>query len=323
MKTRQSLINLAIVGGPWRANWQVLAFLTSPKRTPRSWTLLSASGQGFGNPSPKQSAVIQSLEKTYGLEQQKIKDVVIDTESAMNEFFSTNVEWHPLFAAIMSEDTPAAHAYIQSTSEPLEYDSSSPWKQLSAIPSNQQHMAVVGTWLDSVQASLLSIPVDESHTHEDDALDTHFIMEGKRMLATSRFHVLQRSETLDDLHHHETLFMTCWSELATLHCANQPDTGEMRWVHTAHLLNFNVSQAFIVYSGSVILLPDSPMDVKRFMDMNVLRPLQWLGLESIFEVSSFTRGDVPAIRLLHKLSDVPTNEELQENRKKSILKNKE
>jgi len=299
MKTRQSLINLAIVGGPWRANWQVLAFLTSPKRTPRSWTLLSASGQGFGNPSPKQSAVIQSLEKTYGLEQQKIKDVVIDTESAMNEFFSTNVEWHPLFAAIMSEDTPAAHAYIQSTSEPLEYDSSSPWKQLSAIPSNQQHMAVVGTWLDSVQASLLSIPVDESHTHEDDALDTHFIMEGKRMLATSRFHVLQRSETLDDLHHHETLFMTCWSELATLHCANQPDTG------------------------SVILLPDSPMDVKRFMDMNVLRPLQWLGLESIFEVSSFTRGDVPAIRLLHKLSDVPTNEELQENRKKSILKNKE
>jgi len=299
MKTRQSLINLAIVGGPWRANWQVLAFLTSPKRTPRSWTLLSASGQGFGNPSPKQSAVIQSLEKTYGLEQQKIKDVVIDTESAMNEFFSTNVEWHPLFAAIMSEDTPAAHAYIQSTSEPLEYDSSSPWKQLSAIPSNQQHMAVVGTWLDSVQASLLSIPVDESHTHDDDALDTHFIMEGKRMLATSRFHVLQRSETLDDLHHHETLFMTCWSELATLHCANQPDTG------------------------SVILLPDSPMDVKRFMDMNVLRPLQWLGLESIFEVSSFTRGDVPAIRLLHKLSDVPTNEELQENRKKSILKNKE
>jgi len=299
MKTRQSLINLAIVGGPWRANWQVLAFLTSPKLTPRSWTLLSASGQGFGNPSPKQSAVIQSLEKTYGLEQQKIKDVVIDTESAMNEFFSTNVEWHPLFAAIMSEDTPAAHAYIQSTSEPLEYDSSSPWKQLSAIPSNQQHMAVVGTWLDSVQASLLSIPVDESHTHEDDALDTHFIMEGKRMLATSRFHVLQRSETLDDLHHHETLFMTCWSELATLHCANQPDTG------------------------SVILLPDSPMDVKRFMDMNVLRPLQWLGLESIFEVSSFTRGDVPAIRLLHKLSDVPTNEELQENRKKSILKNKE
>jgi len=299
MKTRQSLINLAIVGGPWRANWQVLAFLTSPKRTPRSWTLLSASGQGFGNPSPKQSAVIQSLEKTYGLEQQKIKDVVIDTESAMNEFFSTNVEWHPLFAAIISEDTPAAHAYIQSTSEPLEYDSSSPWKQLSAIPSNQQHMAVVGTWLDSVQASLLSIPVDESHTHDDDALDTHFIMEGKRMLATSRFHVLQRSETLDDLHHHETLFMTCWSELATLHCANQPDTG------------------------SVILLPDSPMDVKRFMDMNVLRPLQWLGLESIFEVSSFTRGDVPAIRLLHKLSDVPTNEELQENRKKSILKNKE
>jgi hypothetical protein len=44
--------------------------------------------------------------------------------------------------------------------------------------------------------------------------------------------------------------------------------------------------------------------LRRFADMNVVRPLEWLGLQSDFEVVSLQR-DSPAIRLLYKLNRMP------------------
>ena len=44
-------------------------------------------------------------------------------------------------------------------------------------------------------------------------------------------------------------------------------------------------------------------DLRRFVDMNLQRPLEWLGIPH-FEVASMERGS-PAIRLIHKLSEIP------------------
>lgn len=217
----------------------------------------------------------------------KYKDLIIDNEAAMSDFFATNAEWHPLFRTIMRE-TADAWDFLKETPPVLTYhDSSTPWKKLEPIPTQQEKLEVVANWLDSVQKSLVDIPVNEANSEKDE-LDMHFINEGKRMLAITRFHVvLQPKISEEDLFKRDELFMTCWSELAALRLEDQPDTG------------------------SIILLPGYDIvDLRRFTDMNLRRPLDWLGVSDSFEVSSFCRG-VSAIRILHKLSDIPTDEELQ------------
>ena len=79
----------------------------------------------------------------------------------------------------------------------------------------------------------------------------------------------------------DNLFSTCWNELAELSRSNEPNTG------------------------SLIVVPDYDFsDLRRFTDMNLQRPLEWLGLGGTFEVTSLERGS-PAIRLIHKLSEMP------------------
>ena len=58
-------------------------------------------------------------------------------------------------------------------------------------------------------------------------------------------------------------------------------------------------------TGSLIVVPDYDIaDLKRFTDINLLRPLEWLGVQADFEVTSLKFG-CPAIRLLYKLQDMP------------------
>jgi hypothetical protein len=75
------------------------------------------------------------------------------------------------------------------------------------------------------------------------------------------------------------------------------------------------------HSGSIILLPEyNYNDVRRFTDMNLLRPIQWLGLHNDYEIVSIqpqqqgqqqsqsqTDTSTPAIRLIYKLNNIPTN----------------
>ena len=106
------------------------------------------------------------------------------------------------------------------------------------------------------------------------------------MLVISRFHVLfsnqkQRNDaTRIDIY--DELFTTCWSEIAQHRHVNEVDTG------------------------SLIVLPNTLeiSDVRRFADMNIHKPLTWLGIENDFEVESLDSA-YPAIRLIHKLSDIP------------------
>lgn len=249
------------------------------------------SGNGGNNNKKKKGAAFldAGIEKTYGRSASAPLDVTIDVEAAMNSFFSANEEFAPLFRCMATSASVPAMDFLAGNEphgSPITFGQETPWKQLDAIPTgNEQAMTYVARFLDDVQRALVEIPVSDSK--EADANDLHFIEEGRRMLRIGRFHVLPdiKAGCIDS---HKTLFATCWSEIAELRRADEVDTG------------------------SVIILPDHDIDdLRRFIDMNVQRPLEWLGIAELFEVASLQR-DSPAIRLLHKLEDIPDEPYQQE-----------
>ena len=278
---------------------------TGTSRSSRSSSSTSSSSAlhvGFGKPAggggnsgknnkkKKGAAFLDAgIERTYGRSASAPLDVTIDVEAAMNAFFSANEEFAPLFRCMATSASVPAMDFLAGD-EPhgssITFGPSTPWKQLDAIPTgNEQAMTYVSRFLDDVQRALVEIPVSDSK--EADANDMHFIEEGRRMLRIGRFHVLPdvRAGCIDS---HKTLFATCWSEIAELRRADEVDTG------------------------SVIILPDHDIDdLRRFIDMNIQRPLEWLGIGDMFEVASLQR-DSPAIRLLHKLEDIPDEPYQQE-----------
>jgi hypothetical protein len=236
-------------------------------------------GQGFGSDRGSDKGFGVN-EKTYGAgASAPIKDV-IDAEGAMKEFFESNDEWSPLFRSIAQSASAPAMSFLGGThGEEIDFSQESmPWRRLQEIPSDDLDRTVLASFLDAMQQSLIDIPVNEAV--KEDENDLHFIEEGRRMLAISRFQVL-RENAGGSVQNFDSLFMTCWSELALLSHLNEANTG------------------------SLILLPDYDLtDLRRFTDMNLQRPLEWLGLNDIFEVASMQR-ESPAIRLLHKLADMP------------------
>jgi len=258
---------------------------TSFKNPTTSSLLRLAAGKGFGQPSggggSNRSGGGKGFggEKTYG-DIAVIKDV-IDTEAAMNEFFSSNELWHPLFRNLATSSSVPAMSFLGDTNAPATFDfdnAQAPWKRLAGIPTDDSDKQVLASVLDSMHANLVDIPVDEG-TKEDDN-DVHFLEEGRRMLAISRFHVLQGTKggCMDS---YDRLFCTCWSELMELRVKDEASTG------------------------SLIVVPEYELsDLRRFTDRNLLRPIQWLGMEADFEIVSMQIGK-PAIRLLHKLQDMP------------------
>jgi hypothetical protein len=163
------------------------------------------------------------------------------------------------------------------------HENSSPWRQRPAVPNHDDDRAVLAKFLDAMHQSLLAIPVNEvpdPDTAEDDEDDVHFLEEGRRMLAISRFHVLRENQG-GSVEAVDALFSHVWSELMEL------------------------SRADTQHTGSIILLPDYELDsLRRFTDMSVKQPLKWLG-NADFEVVTLLR-DSPGIRLLYKLQDMPS-----------------
>ena len=249
----------------------------------------SSSGKGFGKPA---KSVIK-VRQTYGTKQNP-KDVLIDMEGAMENFFRDKEEWHSLFVSIASSDDVPGLDFIDSSivqkGEKVTFDQNdetTPWKELPAVPSGddrEELMPVIAKVLDSWQQALVDIPVNEASKEDSD--DLHFLEEGRRILCIQRFQVLANNEFLSAnsaIEKHDILFRTCWSEILYLMTQDIPDTG------------------------SLIILPEDYdlNDLKQFTDMNILRPLEWLGIDStVMEVASLQR-ESPCIRLLHKLSDIP------------------
>ena len=246
--------------------------------------LSNSSGKGFGKTLEKSIKVRQ----TYG-RAQRPKDELIDTEGAMEEFFRTKEEWHPLFASLATSDKVPAIDFLPGVdvgnNNKLSFDDGNPWKELPNVPSGDDKdelLGIVAKVLDASQQALVDIPVNEATKEDND--DLHFLEEGRRILCLKRFQVLQNEDCA--IKRHEKLFETCWSEITYL-----MKSGEEG-------------------SGSLIILPDiyDVTDLKRFTDMNILRPLEWLGIDSsIMEVASLKR-ESPCIRLLYKLSEIPSLE---------------
>jgi hypothetical protein len=244
-----------------------------------------AAGQGFDDSS---SRTQQGLPiKTYDSKALQPRKDVIDADAAMREFFDgVALEWIPLFQQLTQTNVPGLANSAAGTDSDKDrgvfefHALTTPWKELPGIPTLESHRTMLATFLDQVQASLVAIPVDES-TKEDEN-DLHFLEEGRRMLVCGRFHVVEYHSPTNRLDNFEAVFGTCWSEVYQL-----VKVGEQN-------------------SGSVILVPDCQNldDLRRFVDVNLQRPLQWMGLDSIFEVTSLQRG-FPAIRVIYKLSDMP------------------
>lgn len=258
---------------------------------PRSWSQLEAdqtiriAGQGFGDG--------QAPAKTYGQEASlPIRDMT-DTHEAMSAFFASREEWLPLFRTMATDATCEARTFLGK--QPLETESdeatvssaSTPWRTLPAIPDDPQDKSYLAEFLDAMHQSLLAIPTTESRGEEEDENDVQFLEEGRRMLAINRFHVLR--EDLDgSVESYDALFSTCWSEVRHLSASEEEHTG------------------------SIILVPGYQLpELRRFTDMNLLRPLEWLGVSADFEVVSMQRGS-PAIRLLYKLNDMPEDHDTEE-----------
>jgi len=233
----------------------------------------STAGKGFGDTSK------EFVDKSYGDGGRPSTSDDIDVETAMSSFFESKEEWLPLFRCMSASTSPPASSHLSGgpIGSPIEFLESAPWKQLPALPTNDDELAAVSNFLDVMQQSLVEIPVNEYV--EEDASDVHFIEEGRRILAIARFHVPIGSKG-----GHDELFKTCWSEMAELRRSDAEGTG------------------------SIIILPDYEMaDLRQFAENNLHMPLDWLGVAHDFEVSSLERG-VPAVRILYKLGGIPIPE---------------
>jgi hypothetical protein len=249
-----------------------------PSRTTSPSLTHLAAGKGFGADSDANNNA-----KSYGDKVgAPIRDM-IDSEAAMQNFFSSREEWIPLFRSIAVDTSCQAMSFlgndIDIDADIDFHETSVPWKRLQAIPELDEDKQVLGGFLDSMQQALVDIPVNEAV--DDDDNDLQFLEEGRRMLAVSRFQVLRENQG-GSVESNDALFATCWNELMEL-----SSTGEK-------------------HTGSLIVLPEYDLtDLRRFTDMNLLRPLEWLGVHADFEISSMKRGS-PAIRLLYKLKDMPS-----------------
>lgn len=262
----------------------IAANLTSGPRRQKARTMVAAfvgllllfrarTATSFLKASYRELSVLHESDRTYDRSALEPMRDVIDEEGAMEAFFSSRAEWTDVFRSVAGESLPfdinlLLDSFSSSTGtiqQPVVVD---------GIPQNDDDRAVLSTFLDSMHQSLLDIPVVEG---EDDEHEQHFVEEGRRLLAISRFRVLRENEAgcIDSI---DELFRTIWGEL------NYLRTDDTR------------------HTGSIVLLPNYCLsDLKRFTDMNVVQPLAWLG-NSDFEVVSLERGS-PAIRMIYKLTN--------------------
>jgi hypothetical protein len=198
----------------------------------------------------------------------------------MNDFFLYRYDWQPLFRSLVADSSVPAMTllgHIQHDTVDLDLKEV-PWKTLDAIPSDTEDKSVLAGFLDAMQQALVDIPVTDSE--KDDEYDVKFIEEGRRMLCISRFHVI-RYDGSAEAALYDSLFGTCWNELAELSKNNQPNTGSL-----------------IVLHGDIL----REQDLYEFTQTQVQQPLSWIGLAQDFEISSIVRGSLPAVRILHKLT---------------------
>ena len=268
-----------------------------------------------------------------------------DNDNDMIEFFKTYKEWKPLFRNVMcrKRSLALASSLLLSNSEDNDDDDDDdttgntmnlwgistleqrhPWRLLPSKPTLDTSMHALSKFLDAWQQSLLDIPLDEIITGEN---DLHFLEEGRRTIAVTRFHVLDEYNANNNNINNSNnggsrsshqglnkieegfgsyyydwkteLFRTCWSEMAHLMHQNSADTGSLvllpDWIDNTigeeGSSNINHEAAGLEY-------------VQKYVEENLTRPIAWLGKAEDWEIVAMKRGNL-AVRLLYKLGDIP------------------
>lgn len=250
----------------------------------------SAGGKGFGA-SKKKKAKYSIEDKSYNLQSTLGESSAEDTHARMTDFFNAYNDWKPLFRYVVGPGDTRATPFLADVEHQSIWDMSTieqrnPWRLLPSKPTEQSSLDVLSVFLDELQRSLLDIPLDSIITGEN---DLHFLEEGRRTIAVTRFHVLDDNHGFasenDGDDWQEVLFQTCWSEMAHLMSQDEVD------------------------SGSLVLLPHLKGDVgidcvKEFVENKLIKPIHWLGRGSDWEIVAMERGSV-GVRLLYKLGAIP------------------
>eukprot|EP00569_Conticribra_weissflogii_P006083 CAMPEP_0171331252 /NCGR_PEP_ID=MMETSP0878-20121228/2572_1 /TAXON_ID=67004 /ORGANISM="Thalassiosira weissflogii, Strain CCMP1336" /LENGTH=417 /DNA_ID=CAMNT_0011831751 /DNA_START=74 /DNA_END=1327 /DNA_ORIENTATION=- len=324
----------------------------------------TTGGKGFGTPKPIQnSSGIYSKntestttnkpnnnnnnkyslrDKSYGIAPLPLQTFQ-EARDSMSLFFRTHEEWKPLFRHVSDEHESLAQSFLRddaSSSSSYYYysdrgiwgistmEGKTPWKLLPSKPTDPSHLNILSDFLDEWQTSLLDIPVDA--LVKEGSNDLHFLEEGRRTIAVTRFHVHtlevvadvnansdgndDKSNNDDDNNNYygmeeweNELFAKCWSEMAHIMSQDSSDTGSLI-VLPSHPDIVPLSRRS---SGEEDGIRNEEEDenellsyLQSFVDDNLRRPIQWLGRQDDWEIVAFKRGN-GAIRMLYKLSDIP------------------
>eukprot|EP00804_Cyclotella_cryptica_P000321 CCRYP_010237-RA/>CCRYP_010237-RA protein AED:0.47 eAED:0.45 QI:0/0/0/1/1/1/2/0/308 len=245
-----------------------------------------SGGMGFGTnkkrSSPKQPKYTL-VDKSYG----QVKNELTQEENhaAMDDFFSTHGEWLPLFRSMSATNTLSlAHSFLSAQNhhdvtdvwDISTMENKRPWKLLPSKPTK----VLVGYSYGCIQ-------------RPGGGYDLHFLEEGRRTIAVTRFHVLGEDGSDDGWE--EQLFRTCWSEMGHLMSKDDVDTGSLILLPTN---TFSQGNDDAQYEGN------SFEYVKQFVERKLIRPIEWLGRSDDWEIVAMERGLV-GVRLLYKLGEIP------------------
>lgn len=115
--------------------------------------------------------------------------------------------------------------------------------------------------------------------------DLHFLEEGRRTIAVSRFHVLPASTSSGMINEEweNELFRICWSEMGHLMSQNVEDTGSLIVLpDIPPLVNYNEDSS----SSSSLEY------VQQFVQMKLLQPITWMGRHEDWEIVAMERGNL-------------------------------
>ena len=257
------------------------------------------------------------------------------SSSSAEEFFTTYNEWLPLFREY--SNSLSAHSILTTTVTTNDnsndnnninnnnnggdtlwgistIEGRTPWKLLPSKPTHPITLSHIGTFLDEWQRSLLDIPIDTLTKEEDIGKgnnDLHFLEEGRRTIAVTRFHVVDGDEyagtsntaAADDVvldQWENEVFRTCWSEIGHLMSQDVDDTGSL-----VVLPNVPLPVSSSSFNQEEEGEGNSSLEyIQQFVEKKLVQPISWMGRSDDWEIVAMNRGNL-AVRLLYKLSDIP------------------
>ena len=187
----------------------------------------SSGGKGFG--PPKKEPKYSIKDKSYDIPSSISKNVEV-SEDDLSNFFTTYNEWKTLFRIILGDSSIASSFLSEVEQEEIcgisTAEQRNPWRLLPGKPTEEASLSTLSIFLDELQRSLLDIPLDQLITGDNDA---HFLEEGRRTIAMTRFHVMEEYITTNGGHDEveQELFKLCWSEIGHLVSQNEIDTGSL------------------------------------------------------------------------------------------------